>query len=278
MTEKHTSFPGRVAVCSWSLQPADAGELLEKLALTGIRDVQLEIDPLLGNPPAWAGLEKHFAENNINIISGMMRCAGEDYTTLESIKETGGIAPDGTWEENLKNFREGAEIAARLGMKLVTLHAGFLPHETDAGFPKLKQRLETVAALFAEKGIKLGLETGQETAADLAHLLRVLGNPGIVVNFDPANMILYGKGDPAGALRALAPWLGQIHIKDATHAATPGAWGDEVPVGTGHVDWRRFFETLRELNYAGDFAIEREAGSQRVADICTARDFLKNYI
>jgi sugar phosphate isomerase/epimerase len=85
-------------------------------------------------------------------------------------------------------------------------------------------------------------------------------------------MILYDKGNPVEALRILAPWLLQFHIKDAVRAKTPGAWGEEVAVGSGDVDWTAFFATLRSLNFAGNFVIEREAGDRRVADIVTARE------
>ena len=77
---------------------------------------------------------------------------------------------------------------------------------------------------------------------------------------------------PLPRLRTLGPWIRQVHIKDARRTKVPGTWGEEVAVGTGEVDWRAFFATLRELNYTGDFVIEREAGTQRVADIRTARD------
>jgi sugar phosphate isomerase/epimerase len=92
------------------------------------------------------------------------------------------------------------------------------------------------------------------------------------VNFDPANMILYAKGDPIAALRMLGPWIRSLHIKDARRTKVPGTWGEEVPVGTGEVNWRAFFATLRELNYQGNFVIEREAGNQRVADVRTAKE------
>ena len=63
-----------------------------------------------------------------------------------------------------------------------------------------------------------------------------------------------------------------MHIKDARRTKVPGTWGEEVVVGTGEVDWPAFFATLRELNFAGDFVIEREAGTQRVADIRAAKE------
>jgi L-ribulose-5-phosphate 3-epimerase len=91
------------------------------------------------------------------------------------------------------------------------------------------------------------------------------------VNFDPANMILYGKGDPIDAMRTLGPWIRQVHLKDAKATSVPGTWGEEVPAGCGEVDWAAFFATLDGLGFAGDICIEREAGSQRVADIRTAK-------
>ena len=132
-----------------------------------------------------------------------------------------------------------------------------------------------MADIFAAKQIELGFETGQETAADLMRLLQQLDRKNVGVNFDPANMILYDKGDPIKALRTLGPWLKQCHIKDATRTKTPGAWGEEVPAGTGQVDWRAFFRSLGDLHFAGDCCIEREAGTQRVVDIRAAREMVR---
>jgi sugar phosphate isomerase/epimerase len=263
----------RLAVCSWSLQPADPQDLVAKLRATDIHRVQLALDPLREAPAGWGDTGRLFGQADIKIVSGMFGCVGEDYSTLDSIRETGGIVPDATWPENLQNIEATAGIAADLGLKLVTFHAGFVPHDpADPGYAKMLQRLEAVAEIFAAEKMEVALETGQETAADLAALLGALNRPNVGVNFDPANMLLYGKGDPIQAVRLLGPWIRQVHIKDATTTKVPGTWGAEVPVGTGEVDWPAFFSTLKELNYSGDLVIEREAGTQRVADIRTARE------
>lgn len=263
----------RLAVCSWSLQPADLLDLVVKLRATGIRRVQLALDPLREAPVIWRGMNEEFARAGVTIISGMFGCVGEDYSTLDSIRLTGGIVPDETWNQNLKNIQAAAALAADLGLKLVTFHAGFVPHSpADADYLKMLQRLKAVAGIFAVRKMMLGLETGQETAGDLAALLGALNCPNVGVNFDPANMLLYGKGDPVQAVRLLAPWIRQVHIKDANRTKIPGTWGAEVPVGTGEVDWPAFFAVLKETHYAGDLVIEREAGTQRSVDICTARE------
>lgn len=268
----------RLAVCSWSLQPTDARDLVQKLQATGIRRVQLALDPLRENPAGWSGTAQVLSAAGVEIVSGMFGCVGEDYSTLATIRATGGIAPDATWAQNQKNLAATVALAVKLKLKLVTFHAGFLPHdEADPAFAKMLARLRFVAGLFAAENIVVGLETGQETAATLAALLKKLACPNLGVNFDPANLILYGQGDPVAAVRTLAPWLRQVHLKDALPAETPGAWGTEVPAGTGAVDWGKFFATLKELRFVGDVVIEREAGTQRVADVRAAREVFQKF-
>jgi L-ribulose-5-phosphate 3-epimerase len=265
----------KLAVCSWSLRPADPRDLLAQLQGIGIRRVQIALDPLREWPSVWGVLPELCARHGVALVSGMFGTMGEDYSTLESIQRTGGVVPDATWPENWRNIQAAADIAQKLGLKLVTFHAGFLPHEP--GGPRLQtllQRITRIADLFAAKGMELGLETGQETAETLGAFLQKLDRPNVGVNFDPANIILYDNGDPISALQALGPWLKQCHIKDAVKTNAPGTWGAEVPVGAGEVDWPAFLRTLDKLRFQGNLAIEREAGEQRVADIRTARQFL----
>jgi sugar phosphate isomerase/epimerase len=258
------------------LQPATPNELITRLQATGIRRVQLALDPLRETPEVWGATAALLRQNDIAIVSGMFGCVGEDYTTLDTIRLTGGIAPDRTWEQNWRNIQTIAAIAKRLELKLVTFHAGFLPHDaTNPNFAKLRDRLLHVADVFAARNIGLALETGQETAAVLVEFLENLARPNVGVNFDPANMILYDKGNPLEALRTLGPWIRQVHIKDANRTKTPGTWGEEVMAGTGEVDWPAFFATLDQTGFQGDLCVEREAGMQRVEDIRAARELIE---
>lgn len=266
----------RLAVCSWSLQPANPQDLAAKLVETGVRAVQLALDPLREQPTVWGQVTTALQQNGITLVSGMFGCVGEDYTSLETIRATGGIAPDATWEQNWKNIQATASVAKRLELKLVTFHAGFLPHDpSDPCFAKLSARLQQIADLFQAQQLELGLETGQETAPVLVQLLQRLRRPNLGVNFDPANMILYDKGDPIEALRLLGPWIRQVHIKDANRTKSPGTWGEEMPAGQGEVNWPGFFAVLKQIKFAGNFVIEREAGTQRVRDIRQARDLVQ---
>ena len=126
------------------------------------------------------------------------------------------------------------------------------------------------------KEIELGMETGQESAGELLEFLDDLDTPNVFVNFDPANMILYGAGDPIDAIRTLGRHVRHVHVKDATASNRPGeAWGEEVAFGTGQVGPQRFLAALHRIDYRGPLAIEREAGSQRMADVKAAVEALR---
>lgn len=260
----------RIGVCSWSLRPESPEDLVAKVRACGLARVQLALDPLrIGRWDASRTVET-LGSAGIALESGMLQTHGEDYASLAAIRATGGLRPDGTWSKNLEAARASAKLARTLGLELVTFHAGFLPEEpADPERAKLIGRLRTFCEVFADQGVRLGFETGQETALTLAGVLGDLDHPAAGVNFDPANMILYGMGDPVAALRTLRDHLRQIHVKDALPSARPGEWGSEVRVGTGRVDWRAFFGVARELGVA--FLIEREAGEERERDIAAAR-------
>ncbi len=271
-----TPLQDRLAVCSWSLQPASPDQLFEQLREIGIHRIQCALDPLRESPAVWGNLARQCEQNQVTLVSGMFGTVGEDYSTLDSIRRTGGLVPDATWDQNWTNIEAVVQIAHQLSLRLVSFHAGFLPHEeSDPDFKKLQDRIRIVADAFAVKNIDLAFETGQETAETLRSFLEKLGRPNVGVNFDPANMLLYDKGNPIEALRTLGPWIRQVHLKDATKTKQPGTWGEEVVVGSGEVDWKAFFAALEEVQFTGNCCIEREAGTQRVPDIRAAQEFVQ---
>ncbi len=81
----------RLAVCSWSLQPTSAGDFFQKLAATGLTRVSIALDPIRENAGgAWSDFQSLCARQGVTCVSGMMTAIGEDYSTLDSIKRTGG--------------------------------------------------------------------------------------------------------------------------------------------------------------------------------------------
>ena len=268
----------QMGVCSWSLQATGPEDLAEKVNALGVKRVQLGLTPHRDDPGAWYGVEEVPGASGIRIVTGMYSTVGEDYSTPETIRRTGGIVPDEHWEENLELAKVTAEKAQALGLPYIMAHAGFLPHDAgDPDYDKLAGRVATLAGLFADAGAGLLMETGQESADALLGFLDEMKRRGagnVAVNFDPANMILYDMDDPIKALAKLAPHVRQVHVKDARRTKVKGAWGEEVVVGEGEVDWCAFVRILADADFEGSYIFEREAGDTRVTDIRQGKEAL----
>ena len=263
-----------IGVCSWSFQKG-VDEIGTAMTAMGVTHINLAVAPALA-PDGDAYLDAVKRQGWI-VTAGMMNFDYEDYTTLDTIKTTGGIAPDAHWPASGEAFAKAAAITAGLGSKYIMMHVGFLDHSDHAYAKKFYDRVRYLGDRAGEAGVTLLMETGQESAEDLQRFVETLNHPNVLLNFDPANMILYNKDEPAAAFRRLAPWVRHIHIKDAVRTATPGTWGSEVTWGEGQVNSFAFLNTLAECGYEGAVAIEREAGIQRVKDIATAARRLMAY-
>jgi len=261
-----------IGVCSWSLRTDIAG-VADAMKKIGLEHVHLGIRAAVENAIVLAAIE----EQDWTISSTMIDFPQEDYSTLESIKITGGIAPDKYWEQNQKLFIGAAETTAKLGVKYLSMHAGFIDESDPAYIKKFYDRIRTLADIAGKKNLLLLLETGQESAGELRHFLEKLNHPAVGVNFDPANMILYDKGNPIEAVKTLARWVKHIHIKDAIRTKQTGTWGVEVPWGDGEVGTEKFLKTLEEIGFKGVLAIEREAGDDRFGDIKLAAERLRDF-
>jgi sugar phosphate isomerase/epimerase len=256
-----------VGVCSWSFQKG-VDEIGTAMAAMDVEHINLAIAPALG-PDGDAYLEA-VKRQGWTVTAGMMNFDYEDYTTLDTIKATGGIAPDAHWPASGEAFAKAATVTAELGSEYIMMHVGFLDHGDHAYAKKFYDRVRYLGDRAGEAGVTLLMETGQESAEDLQRFVETLNHPNVLLNFDPANLILYNKDEPAAAFRRLAPWVRHIHIKDAIRTTVPGTWGSEVVWGEGQVNSFAFLNTLAECGYEGAVAIEREAGDRRVKDIATA--------
>jgi len=260
-----------IGVCSWSLQ-TDVDGVAEAMKKIGLEHVHLGIRAAIGAEGAdvLAAIQKQ----DWTITSTMIDFPQEDYSTLDTIKVTGGVAPDDSWEQNRDLFIGAADVTVKLGVQYLSMHAGFVDESDAAYAKKFYDRIKCLADAAAKRSLILLLETGQETAEELKHFLEELNHPAIGVNFDPANMILYDKSNPVEAVKVLAPWIKHIHIKDATRTKEPGTWGAEVPWGDGEVQPEAFLNALSEIGFDGALAIEREAGDNRFGDVKLAAERL----
>jgi sugar phosphate isomerase/epimerase len=273
--------PYAIGVCSWSIQVTSVPELRRILDRLGVNVIQIACgDPVHASWEEGDAMPEAARAAGFEMTAAMLGFPGEDYTTPQTIKETGGFGNPATRKERLERLDWALDRTKRLGIDLLTLHGGFLPEPDDADRKPFLDTLGEAAARAKAQGITLGLETGQETADLLRRTLDDLRCDNVKVNFDPANMLLYDMGDPIRAVEILGPDISSVHCKDANRPATRGEWGEEVPLGQGQVDMRRFVETLKKVGYQGPLVIEREVGDQeaRVRDCAHGIQVLRDIL
>lgn len=185
---------------------------------------------------------------------------GESYADIPTVVETVGLVPPATRSERLQEMREIADFTRLLGCDVVALHLGFVPHDTT---DPLYQEVVEVTRQLCEHALQndqaVHLETGQESGEALLQFIGDTKCENLFINFDPANMILYGTGEPIEALKLVGKYVRSVHCKDATWSDQPGkTWGQEMPLGEGQVDFPAYLSALREIGYSGPLTIERE--------------------
>ena len=205
---------------------------------------------------------------------------GESYADIPTVLETVGLVPPETRAARAREMKEISDFARLLGCDVVALHLGFIPHDTSA--PLYREVLDVTQDLLdhcKQNNQDLHLETGQESAEGLLQFISDVERDNLFVNFDPANMILYGTGEPIEALQKIGNLVHSVHCKDGTWSDQPGeTWGSEVPLGDGAVGMENYLRTLDAIGYTGPLTIEREIAEdpeRQKADIGQAVTLLR---
>jgi sugar phosphate isomerase/epimerase len=221
-----------------------------------------------------------FADAGVEISLVFCGFPGDSYASIQAVRDTVGLVPAATRAERVGMCKEIALFASRVGSPGIGIHIGFVSEDHDSPeFAAVAEVAGEVADYCASLGLTMNLETGQETAETLLHLLKTVDRPNLFVNFDPANMILYGSGEPLEALRKVGAYVRSCHCKDGTWSDRRGVeFGKEVPLGEGDVDIRQFVTILTDLGYDGPLTIEREiaSGERRSADLRTGIELLRS--
>ncbi len=201
-------------------------------------------------------LKKH----GIKVVCVLGGFSGESYASIPTVKETVGLVPKATRAERVADFKDTSDFAKKLDVPAVQFHIGFVPHERDSDdYRDMVKVTREICDYLANNGQWLQLETGQETGEALLQFIKDVDRSNLFINFDPANMILYGCGDPVESLEVVGRYVRSTHCKDAVWSDKPGKeWGREVLFGTGDVNAKKFLETLKKFNYDGPLIIERE--------------------
>ena len=241
-------------VCSWEVArwtPATAKRVVTNAKKGGIRVNSM-----------WAGYSGRVAWNFIDGPSTL------------------GLVPPETRAQRVKDLKKGADFAEMIGAPAIVTHCGFIPENWDS--PLYQPTLDAigeVAEYCRKKGLEFWFETGQETPVTLLRTIEDLGMPNLGINFDTANVILYGKGNPLDALDVFGKYVKCLHAKDGLYPTNGRQLGKEVPVGEGKSQYEKLIPKLYEMGFKGDLIIEREiTGEQQTKDIVKTIIYLNKLI
>lgn len=139
--------------------------------------------------------------------------------------------------------------------------------------------MKEVADYAKERGLWIYFETGQETPVTLLRAIVDIGTDNLGINYDTANLILYGKANPVDGLEVVGSYVKALHAKDGFYPTNPKELGKEVPIGKGKVNFPKVIQRLKELKFKGHITIEREiSGPKQIEDILKAKSYLENLI
>lgn len=251
----------------------DPVETIREVKNLGVRCGQLGVPgdmPLAGAAEAWS---QALQEEDFAIVTVFCSYEGESYADIPTVERTVGFIPAATRTDREQRTKDVSHFAAGLGVKSIACHVGFVPeNKNDPEYKAVRDLVRRICDHAKLHGQTFALETGQEPAGVLLEFLTDVERDNIGINFDPANMILYGTGDPIQALGVLGQHLLSVHCKDGNWPPkdAPGALGKEMPLGKGAVGMEQFLNKLKQVGYRGTLNIEREGAAspeERLEDI-----------
>jgi L-ribulose-5-phosphate 3-epimerase len=258
----------------------NARQTLQEVKQFGLRAGQLGFPGELSLEGAAEKWDDALKQEHFTVVTAVCSYIGEDYKDIPTVKDTVGLVPENTRAERIARTKAVSDVARELGLDSVACHIGFISHDFGSEeYSTMRDVARDICDHCGKNGQSFTLETGQEPAKVLLQFISDVERPNLKINFDPANMILYGTGDPVEALGLLGKHVVSVHCKDGNWPPVdqPAALGTETALGEGSVDFSAFLSKLKEIGYRGLLSIEREEQDQakRAADIRKAIALLK---
>jgi sugar phosphate isomerase/epimerase len=184
-------------------------------------------------------------------------------------------------QEALGYYERAMQLARALGCNVISAMTGRDNSLTvDENLPLFKEYFEPITRMAEDQGIRIAFEpwpgsvvghgpyrwSNMATTPELwDRLFEAVPSPALGLEYDASHLVWQGI-DYLQAIRDYAPRIYHVHAKDividrealkrrGVHGR--GWWWFVIP-GLGVVDWPALFDTLRQVGYRGDMAVEHE--------------------
>ncbi len=259
----------------------EAGVDIEK-ELQKVKDLELSCcqiscwDPTLYTDENAKAINDAVEKTGIEVSALWAGWSGPAVWNFTEGPHTLGLVPKAYRFIRLKELMAASDFAEKINVANVATHVGFLPEvPSDEDFVGVVAVLKNLVAYMKKKGQTFLFETGQETPITMLRAIEAIGMDNVGINFDTANLVLYGKANTVDALDVFGKYVRNTHCKDGEYPTTGAKLGKEVPLGAGRANMPEVMRKLNALNYDGPYIIEREiSGEEQIKDIIKARDLL----
>lgn len=267
--------------CTGRTEPREALEAVKSLGLSMVQVSKLP--DRFYTPEGAKEFQGMLRETGIRATSVVAVYDGESYKDQDSVRATVGFRPADLADARIAYTRRCVDFASALGVKIVTFHAGYIPQDTsDPAYQRMLRAVSTLAAYGAQHGVTISLETGQESGEELLRFIHQITVARVGVNFDTANLVLYGRDDPPKALRTLLSRVTSVHVKDGLLPVNPHLLGDEVRLGKGRGQVKECLRILQDANFRGPLIIENyvwdEHGTDPLNELRLSEEFIRSAI
>jgi sugar phosphate isomerase/epimerase len=259
------------------------GKSFESVKQFGLRTCQLvSWNPTLATRETAEAIVRESEQSGVRVCAVWAGFPGRMVWNFKEGPLTLGLVPEESRPERVEALKRWADFAAWIGAPAIITHCGFIPENlTDPAFGPIADAIGEVAEYCADKGVGFWFETGQETPVVLLRTIERIGTGNLGINLDPANLILYGKGNPVDALDVIGPYVRNVHVKDGFYPTNGDELGEQVAVGRGKVDFPKLFEGLKAHGFQREWIIEREGRvgeEEKNRDIIDTIDYLKRHV
>lgn len=258
---------------------SDLSQALRKAKEMGFGKVHLGPETYYGynGPIKKEELKQALKETGVEATTVFIGFQGEDYSDVSAVQRTAGFSVNENLRERIGFAKKVCDLTSELGVKIVAAHVGFIPEEENS--PIYKQMFDSISEVVGyagKKGLIFSFETGQEKPETLLNFIKKLNLRNAKINFDTANLMLYGKARSIDGIGILKDYIVNVHIKDGYWPKEKDKIGDQAPIGEGEADIRGCIKKLAEVGYKGPLIIEREGGEDKIKDILEAKNFIEN--
>ncbi len=191
-----------------------------------------------------------------------------------------GLVPPAYRLEGINALKKCADFVRSIGIANIICHAGFIPNNpNNPEYMGVVCALREVARYCQKCGVYFLFETGQETPVTLLRTIEDIACENVGINLDPANLLMYGMGNPIDALDVFGKHIRHVHGKDGLCPPDGRHLGKEMPLGQGKVNYPALIAGLKAIGYDRYIIIEREiSGAEQVRDIQAAKKLLESLL